>query len=714
MVDEICRGRWYEKENGQETAIVADLDKLMGSLRYSKDNDMFSIIANRYGRDPSKFKAVQKKDFIALNRQLAKDGGTYKNAVMSQRSSSLGHHAGYNGGMSVPIGGRSSEMSQMNRGGMGRSTSSLEGTHDRRDLTDPPMAEQPIHHQRSAEDLKGFIEKPQPPAAVAPPARPDTAYINSLPMPPRDGEVPPPDRRKKGVYPMDWRPSARVQALKNRLQDILSSKHKHLVVSFRRFDEDHRGTIELAELYRVIVQESGIPCTRKDLEELWDLFDRDRDGVIKYADYAKTMGNDALEERDFFQIAQRKAAGRYNEEVRYFDTGEEQDAAHFLNAGEDQESAIERRDRMARERYLEVRETDGERAMYTCQKNKYGALPHEKRWKKLQTIPGTRAHELRHRLLDAIGRYPREELERRCQEGMNILHFHKLLGALNITTEELTALQLFMTLDYDRDDLIQLDDFDRMTDYNAHYDTWEPEKSVPGVFSVAGKLKQKPQPREGPPMHNGGASLTKTKASTKHVASPIGIAGSVGDLHDRGMLNSSAAGSWGMASTSKEAIMRKAGRLDDIAQRAATPLLRAAEERQRAGPATAPQLSEPEALIARPQKVLQPRGVAWGSRPGSSVSVRRSSTGHHAVSFIPGGDASDALPLPAPPKPIAARPRTAQAMHASGPKHISPKGTVGNRMRPLSAAGVFQMPGSTGFIPQSWDMKNSEVWENHE
>lgn len=50
MVDEICRGRWYGKENGSETAITADLDKLMGSLRYSKDSDMFSIIANRSSR----------------------------------------------------------------------------------------------------------------------------------------------------------------------------------------------------------------------------------------------------------------------------------------------------------------------------------------------------------------------------------------------------------------------------------------------------------------------------------------------------------------------------------------------------------------------------------------------------------------------------------------------------------------------------------------
>eukprot|EP00961_Rhodomonas_salina_P034789 468416-Rhodomonas_salina.1 len=68
---------------------------------------------------------------------------------------------------------------------------------------------------------------------------------------------------------------------------ILSTKHRHLKISFRRFDEDHKGTIDLAELYRVAVEESGIQCTRKELEELWDLFDRDRDGIIKYADYAK-------------------------------------------------------------------------------------------------------------------------------------------------------------------------------------------------------------------------------------------------------------------------------------------------------------------------------------------------------------------------------------------------------------------------------------------
>jgi hypothetical protein len=80
-------------------------------------------------------------------------------------------------------------------------------------------------------------------------------------MPPLENEVPPPERRRQGIYPMDWKPSARVLELKNRLQHILSSKHKQLAVSFRRFDEDHKGTIELAELYRVMVEESGIPCT---------------------------------------------------------------------------------------------------------------------------------------------------------------------------------------------------------------------------------------------------------------------------------------------------------------------------------------------------------------------------------------------------------------------------------------------------------------------
>ena len=91
--------------------------------------------------------------------------------------------------------------------------------------------------------------------------------------------------------------------------------------SFRRFDEDHRGTLDLSELYRVMVEESGIECTRDELEELWDFFDRDRDGVVKYSDYAKTMGNDALDERDYFQIAQRKAAGRYNEAVKFYGVG---------------------------------------------------------------------------------------------------------------------------------------------------------------------------------------------------------------------------------------------------------------------------------------------------------------------------------------------------------------------------------------------------------
>jgi hypothetical protein len=157
--------------------------------------------------------------------------------------------------------------------------------------------------------------------------RPPTAYINTLPMPPEEGEVPPADRRRAGVYPFDWQPRSRVKFLKDKLQEILSTKHKHLKISFRRFDEDHHGTVDLNELYRVMVVESGIACTRSELEEVWDLFDRDRDGVIKYADYSKTMGNDALDERDYFQIAQRKAAGRYNEEVKFFKTRAEEQSA---------------------------------------------------------------------------------------------------------------------------------------------------------------------------------------------------------------------------------------------------------------------------------------------------------------------------------------------------------------------------------------------------
>ena len=157
--------------------------------------------------------------------------------------------------------------------------------------------------------------------------RPDTASIDALPMPPADGEVPPPARRHAGVYPFDWKPRPRVQQLKDKLQDILSTKHKQLKISFRRFDEDHHGTIDLNELYRVMVVESGLKCTRAELEEVWDLFDRDRDGVVKYADYSKTMGNDALDERDFFQIAHRKAAGRYNEEVKFFASRDEEHLA---------------------------------------------------------------------------------------------------------------------------------------------------------------------------------------------------------------------------------------------------------------------------------------------------------------------------------------------------------------------------------------------------
>jgi hypothetical protein len=169
--------------------------------------------------------------------------------------------------------------------------------------------------------------------------RPPTAYVDTLPMPPAEGDVPPPDRRHAGVYPFDWKPKPRVQQLKDKLQDILHTKHKQLKVSFRRFDEDHHGTIDLNELYRVMVVESGIACTRAELEEVWDLFDRDRDGVVQYADYSKTMGNDALDERDYFQIAQRKAAGRYNEEVKFFSSKQEMDGAIKTQA-DDPTSAV--------------------------------------------------------------------------------------------------------------------------------------------------------------------------------------------------------------------------------------------------------------------------------------------------------------------------------------------------------------------------------------
>ena len=69
------------------------------------------------------------------------------------------------------------------------------------------------------------------------------------------------------------------------------------------------------------------------------MFDRDRDGQIKYADYSKSMGYDALDERDYFQIAQRKAAGRYNEEVKFFSSKEEMDGATKTQA-DDPNSAV--------------------------------------------------------------------------------------------------------------------------------------------------------------------------------------------------------------------------------------------------------------------------------------------------------------------------------------------------------------------------------------
>lgn len=124
-----------------------------------------------------------------------------------------------------------------------------------------------------------------------------------------------------------------------------------------------QGTLDLSELYRVMCEESGISCNRSELEELWDLFDRDRDGVVKYADYAKTMGNDALDERDYFQIAQRKAAGRYNEEVKYFADRDEQQEAHYLTkAMEDGPVSLESK---AADSYMALLENAGHRNLFT-------------------------------------------------------------------------------------------------------------------------------------------------------------------------------------------------------------------------------------------------------------------------------------------------------------------------------------------------------------
>ena len=151
--------------------------------------------------------------------------------------------------------------------------------------------------------------------------------------------------------------------------------------------------------------------------------------------------------------------------------------------------------------------------------------------------------------------------------------------------------------------------------------------------------------------------------------------------------------------------------------------------------------SVPGSAPARQQKVLQPRGVAWGpgrpstgggvgtgigrggsfDRPGTGNSVslgRRSSLGNSGVqqqppvSFIPGGESSS-VPLPGPIRPMTAQDQGGGRM-PNVPKHIaSPKGG-GTRMRPLSAAGVFDLPSASGFIPQSWDSrgKQADVWEN--
>ena len=284
--------------------------------------------------------------------------------------------------------------------------------------------------------------------------RPPTALVNRLPMPPEEGEVPPPERLRAGVYPFDWKPRPRVQQLKDKLQDILQTKHKHLAISFRRFDEDHHGTVDLNELYRVMVVESGIACTRSELEEVWDLFDRDRDGVIKYADYSKTMGNDALDERDYFQIAQRKAAGRYNEEVKFYATEDEQTA----NSGtllDDPCSAVN----LNLKRFYEAEEDGVEHGhvnLFSVPDKKMGAHFNEKFAKRSHTVENTNAHNLRieaaARIVEKLGSVESAFEHYSSGRGyMSEKYFADMLMDLGLNPEAITISELFQVYDKDMD-----------------------------------------------------------------------------------------------------------------------------------------------------------------------------------------------------------------------------------------------------------------------
>lgn len=560
VIDEICRGRWYKRENGEEATPAPDLAAIAAkaAARPGVENDMFSILSNRYGREFKGRRGPPKTDFIGKNIKTVKLG---RSQTMSKSlGSTVPTYRGTRPGMfteptkeemefmcskfvdksavpqlmqwldKAPSSDRNAlvkAFQAMDHGAPKRPTKhqqALAAAQEYRKLTDagvpPHMIKQeqeaaamrqslptpdmsfsnshggltqsvtfhdtveavphdaPIpanQHPQQQQQLHAQIQ-PQPqskrPRSSDPShmtrggERPSTAFINTLPMPPAPGEIPPPNRRNEGMYPTHWKPSARVMELKEKLQQILSTKHRHLKISFRRFDEDHKGTIDLAELYRVAVEESGIQCTRKELEELWDLFDRDRDGIIKYADYAKTMGNDALDERDYFQIAQRKAAGRYNEAVAFYKNEEEQEAEHFLN--KKHEGDLEKHlEKMSDLTYEKAEDPRGHSNLFTLPEKKFGALFNETHLRSANTVKGTNAHKLRLELTEALKKHFGTPANAFAQysKGLDFVSEHtlkKMIRDVGVKPKELTVNEMVSAFDRDRDGNLQIEEWVRL------------------------------------------------------------------------------------------------------------------------------------------------------------------------------------------------------------------------------------------------------------
>ncbi|EKX48375.1 hypothetical protein GUITHDRAFT_162477 [Guillardia theta CCMP2712] len=512
LIEEVARGRWYGKEHRDEILEMTAAP----STRSSNDsgNDMFAILSNQFGRSYVGRKLPPRKDFIQANKllQTRKSESTKPPAHRSSSSASTHDHRklerlideAFDKNAAPAViewlkkkanvverdsltrilesvdKKRSSKMSPHQQAlAQAQTLRKLQRTQDSdvSNLKENRIPSLPSHGSGTHENQSAQNPEASFPVVSASPKHvvqtevmeePRDQGASTFSMPPKSGEIPPPERRKQGIYPFDWKPSRRVLELKTKLQEILSSKHRQLKNSFRRFDEDHRGTLDLSELYRVMVEESGIECTREELEELWDFFDRDRDGVVKYSDYAKTMGNDALDERDYFQIAQRKAAGRYNEAVKFYANVNEQDQAHVLNKNSDTAKFASENPELLKKYIKNVEEVHtGHNSLFTLPNKKLGYYPCEKPRRPGKTSVGTSLHSFRvevaERLVSKHGSIEsafQEAVRGTGREGVSQYSFAVLLNELEMDADELLTFQLFDTFDLDYDGELSWEEFD--------------------------------------------------------------------------------------------------------------------------------------------------------------------------------------------------------------------------------------------------------------